>query len=179
MRARIKDYIRTLERTAILTLETSEDVGGLVDELQDADLDVEVKKHREKRSLDANAYAWVLIGKLAEKLEDDPINIYRQYVRQSGVFRVTDLEEKDIPTITHAWSLNGAGWLHDVLDYGKHEDTRLVRLYYGSSVYNTKQMSRLIDSIAEDCKAQAPEARESQSEPDDFQVIPTDQDLPF
>lgn len=154
MKARIKDYIRTFDRTALLTLETAEDIGELVDELRDKDLDVEIKVHRKKRSLDANSYCWVLIGKLAEKLNSDPVEIYRRYVRESGVFRVTDLEEKDIGTITHAWSLNGVGWLHDVLDYGKHDDTRLVRLYYGSSVYNTKQMSRLIDSIVEDCKEQ-------------------------
>ena len=30
--------------------------------------DVDIKEHREKRSLDANAYCWVLIGKLAAKL---------------------------------------------------------------------------------------------------------------
>ena len=30
--------------------------------------DAELKEHREKRSLDANAYAWVLLGKLSAKL---------------------------------------------------------------------------------------------------------------
>jgi hypothetical protein len=29
----------------------------------------------------------------------------------------------------------------------------VVRAYYGSSTYNTRQMSRLIDSVVEDCKA--------------------------
>jgi hypothetical protein len=28
----------------------------------------------------------------------------------------------------------------------------VIRAYYGSSTYNTKQMSRLIDAIVEDCK---------------------------
>ena len=30
--------------------------------------DVDIKEHREKRSLDANAYFWVLVDRLAEKL---------------------------------------------------------------------------------------------------------------
>ena len=30
--------------------------------------DVEIKEHREKRSLDANAYFWVLVDRLAETL---------------------------------------------------------------------------------------------------------------
>lgn len=40
-----------------------------LEELENVELlDIEAKKHREKRSLDANAYCWVLLGKLAEKM---------------------------------------------------------------------------------------------------------------
>ena len=38
------------------------------------------------------------------------------------------------------------------LDYGDN-DTVTVRCFYGSSQYNTKQMSRLIDDIIQDCEA--------------------------
>ena len=106
------------------------------------------------RSLDANAYFWVLVGKLAEKLRQPPIDIYRHYIEQAGVFRAVDISEEAVQTLVHSWGLHGKGWICDVLDYGRHEDTRLVRLYYGSSVYNSKQMSALIDSIVEDCKEQ-------------------------
>ena len=70
------------------------------------------------------------------------------------MFRAVDISEEAVQTLVHSWGLHGKGWICDVLDYGRHEDTRLVRLYYGSSVYNSKQMSALIDSIVEDCKEQ-------------------------
>ena len=36
--------------------------------------------------------------------------------------------------------------------YDKDGDRLVIRAYYGSSRYNTRQMSRLIDSIVQDCK---------------------------
>ena len=54
-----------------LTLEINElnDFKQLVDDMNGCEkLSIEVKKFRERRSLDANAYAWVLMDKLAEKL---------------------------------------------------------------------------------------------------------------
>ena len=51
-----------------LTLEVNErnDFEALVDEMRGKDkLSIEVKPFRQRRSLDANAYAWVLIDKLA------------------------------------------------------------------------------------------------------------------
>lgn len=41
-------------------------------------LDIEAKKHRERRSLDANAYCWVLLGKLAEKMNIKAEEIYKR-----------------------------------------------------------------------------------------------------
>ena len=34
-------------------------------DIPDGDLDIEIKKYKEKRSLDANAYMWALLGKQA------------------------------------------------------------------------------------------------------------------
>lgn len=126
----------------------------LYDSFRDTEVEIEIKKFRRRRSLDANAYFWVLVGKLAEKLRQSPLEIYRHYIEQAGVFRAVDISEVAVQTLVHSWGLHGKGWICDVLDYGRHEDTRLVRLYYGSSVYNGKQMSALIDSIVEDCKEQ-------------------------
>ena len=45
--------------------------------------DLEVKEHRKKRSLDANAYAWVLINKIADALRITPKEIYRQVWKEA------------------------------------------------------------------------------------------------
>ena len=154
MKARLKDFSVSLDGTQLITLVTSEDFRETWDELHGQDVALEVKRYHKRRSLDANAYFWVLVGKLAEKLRQPPIDIYRHYIEQAGVFRAVDISEEAVQTLVHSWGLHGKGWICDVLDYGRHEDTRLVRLYYGSSVYNSKQMSALIDSIVGDCKEQ-------------------------
>ena len=53
-----------------------------LDEIENIELlDIEIKKHRNKRSLDANAYCWVLLGKLAEKMNEG-ISPYAWYINK-------------------------------------------------------------------------------------------------
>ena len=94
--------------------------------------DVEIKEHREKRSLDANAYFWVLVDRLAEKTRIPKTEIYR---RRNG------------------WEHNGLGWQTDTMP-SKIPGCTNVILYYGSSTYNTRQMSHLIDMAVQDCVEQ-------------------------
>ncbi|KXL54421.1 hypothetical protein CLNEO_05270 [Anaerotignum neopropionicum] len=117
-------------------------------------LTLKVSKFRKNRSLDANAYMWVLCDKLAEKLNIAKLEVYRQHIKDIGVFREVEIDEKSVDTLIHSWSLNGTGWIAEKLDYSNHDGFTIIALYYGSSVYNTKQMSRLIDGIVQDCKDQ-------------------------
>lgn len=72
---------------SILTLEVNEknDFKLLVDEMRDKEkLSVEIKPYRKKRSLDSNAYFWVLVDKLAAKLGRGKTEIYKEYIREIG-----------------------------------------------------------------------------------------------
>lgn len=114
----------------------------------------ELKPYRQKRSLSANAYAWVLMDKLADKLRTTKEEIYRQAVSQVGVFeeiRVTSPEAGQ--RFKRVWQQNGLGWLTKTID----ETTILA--YYGSSTYDTKQMHRLVDFLQEECAEQNIEVR--------------------
>ena len=64
MNGKIIDILQTFEKTYRVTFEVDN-----VDEIRglDGDLLIEVKKTRRKRSLNANAYFHVLVGKIAEK----------------------------------------------------------------------------------------------------------------
>ncbi|MCI8589705.1 MAG: hypothetical protein HFE77_03225 [Clostridiales bacterium] len=112
-----------------------------------------IKEHRQKRSLNANAYAWELMGRLAENQGIEKEEVYRHHVRAVGVYRQVEINEEAEDTLKHSWGLNGIGWIAERVDYTQHEGFVLVNLYYGSSTYNTKQMSRLIDNIVQDCEA--------------------------
>ena len=113
----------------------------------------ELKEHREKRSLDANAYLWILLDRLAESVGSTKEELYLTYVKERGLVRDFCLLPEDVGTVTTAWSMLGVGWKTEQVDYAEDGDRVIIRAYYGSSTYNTKQMSRLIDSVVEDCKA--------------------------
>lgn len=113
---------------------------------------VELKQHRERRSLDANAYCWVLIGKLAEKLNQGRDNVYRALVRDiGGNYDTVCVKAEAVESLCSGWERHGLGWITERFP-SKLEGCINVNLYYGSSVYDTSQMSRLIDAIIAECK---------------------------
>lgn len=116
--------------------------------------DLEIKEHREKRSLDANAYAWVLIHKLASCMGMKPIEVYRNAIRDvGGNYTPMCIREKDVERFKKSWESNGLGWPVDDLGPSQVPGCRNLAAYHGSSTYDTAQMSRLIDNLVQDCKA--------------------------
>ena len=116
--------------------------------------DLEVKEHRKKRSLDANAYCWVLINKLADVMRIPPTEVYRQAIQDiSGNNEILPVREDAVEQFKLAWSHNGIGWMCRDMGKSKLPGYRNLMVYYGSSVYNSQQMSELIDHLVQDCKA--------------------------
>lgn len=120
---------------------------------EDKDKKFELKEHKEKRSLSANNYAWVLIGKLADKLNIPAVEVYREYIKDLNVCKQMTLPRNDFKTFKTAWGMLGLGWVVEELDI-TDKDEIIANFHYGSSTYNSKQMARLIDSIVQDCKEQ-------------------------
>lgn len=121
--------------------------------------DYELVKKKRKRSLDANAYFFVLADKLAEKLNIPKEDIYRNCIKEiGGVSDVVCVRNDAVEKLCEGWRHNGLGWQTDTFP-SKIEGCTNVILYYGSSTYNTEQMSRLINNIVEDCKIQGIETR--------------------
>lgn len=116
--------------------------------------DVEIKEHREKRSLDANAYFWVLVDRLSEKLCIPKTEVYRRYIREIGGNNETVcIPTKGVEKLRSGWERNRLGWQTDTMPSKLPGCTNVI-LYYGSSTYDTAQMSRLIDMIVQDCGEQ-------------------------
>lgn len=125
---------------------------NLVDTLKEEEkLSFRVDKFRVKRSLDANAYAWVLIGKIAEKINVPKDEIYRDAIKEiGGNYDVVCVLNEAVESLRSGWSRNGLGWQTDTIP-SKIEGCTNVILYYGSSTYNTEQMSRLVSNIKQLC----------------------------
>ncbi|MCX4265995.1 MAG: hypothetical protein OSJ64_04170, partial [Firmicutes bacterium] len=84
MKGHLLDLSVGLNRKQRLTLEIDGDFRQEFDNLHEADLDIEIKKYRQKRSLDANAYAWVLIDKIAKVMRIDKKQVYQEAIRNIG-----------------------------------------------------------------------------------------------
>lgn len=122
-------------------------------DLLDGEVDIEIKKHRKKRSLSANGYAWVLIDRLSEALSKPTIEVYREAVKDiGGVSEFVCIRSEAVPMMTKLWQQNGLGWQVEELD-SKLDGCTTLKLIYGSSQYNTRQMSLLIDHLKQDCEA--------------------------
>lgn len=143
------DY-NTLKPKISLLLDTNNK--DVMEELKNENkLNIELKKYSKKRSLDANAYAWVLLGELQETLNIPKEDIYKDLIKNIGSYEVIPIKNEAVEKFRNAWSKNGIGWITETTK-SKLEGFTNVLAYYGSSVYTTKEMSRLIDLIIEECK---------------------------
>lgn len=109
-----------------------------------------LSKFRQKRSLNANNYAWVLLQKLAEEMGQTKEEVYREFIKQYGIFRPVTVNKEAAETLEYIWQNNGLGWV--VEETGRTDKSVDLLLYYGSSTYNTRQMARLLDAIVDDCQ---------------------------
>lgn len=113
---------------------------------------VTIKEFRKKRSLDANAYAWVLMNKLADKLNMGVRDLYRHYIPDIPEnSQVVCVPTEAVEKLQSGWEHNGIGWCSDTLKSKLPGCTNVV-LYYGSSTFDQKQMGVLLDLIIADCK---------------------------
>lgn len=156
-KARIKDIGRTLEGEFTVTLASAEMKLNEASALAQADrLDVEIKKHRKKRSLDANAYYWLLVGKVSGITGNSKNHIHNIMLDRYG-----ELDFMPDGSLIPFCIRDDIDYLEFPYPHLKptqktlSKGDRLYRWYYqikGSSEYNTLEMSRLIDGIVSECK---------------------------
>lgn len=118
---------------------------------QDKDKEFEIKEHKVKRSLNANSYCWVLIGKIAEAVGNTKEDVYRDYIKNKGIYQIITMNSKAVPTFKKIWQEKGLGWLCETSETNITGLTDVIA-YYGTSSYNTKQMAHFIDYIVQEAK---------------------------
>lgn len=146
------DY-KTRKSKISLLLDTKEI--EIVEQLKNENkLNIELKKYRKKRSINANNYFWKLLQELCELAEIDTIEEYKRRVKELGIFRRFKIEKDNIKTFEKMWTAQGIAWFCEIVDTDYIGDTefKIINAYYGSSSFNTKQMSRLINDLVQDCK---------------------------
>ena len=117
--------------------------------LKEYDLQIDVDKWRAKRSLNANAYCWKLITEIADKTNTDKWSVYKELlVRYSNSFEYLIVKPSAIKSLENVFRVIktvGEGQI-------KGEKAIQIQGYYGSSTFNTKEMSTFIDGVVQEAK---------------------------
>ena len=120
----------------------------------------DIVPHRDKRSLNANSYAWVLIDKIAEKMKLSPEEVYRNAVKNTpGVTQsIICIKEEAAPAFIDSWERGHLG--RQVKQFPAEEGYVNLLVIFGSSDYSRKQMAHFIDGLVQDARALDIETRE-------------------
>ena len=147
------DYMSNKPKITLLLNER--DCLNSIENLKDDKLTIDIKKWRKKRSLDANSYCWVLCDKIAKELSKESIvtkeQIYKDAISQVGTFEPMIIEEKAYDNFKRIWEKQGLGFI--VQEVSRKDKCIKVHCYYGSSTYDTKEMSLLIEILIELAKS--------------------------
>lgn len=122
----------------------------------DKEYEVEIKGKRKHRSLNANNYMWMICQKIADELSKNgytsKYDVYRKAIKDCKHFTYTPVRVDAIDRYIEIWQGGGYGWIAE--DAGECNDLKgfhNIMCYHGSSVYNTKEMARLIDCLTDEC----------------------------
>ena len=131
----------------LLTFETVE-LPDIFDKTRDKDLNLEIKQHRNHRSKDANALLWECIGRLAMALRADKWDIYLLMLRRYGQYTYIVVPPNAVEMVARQW--RECEVIGDININGR--DGVQMLCYYGSSTYDTKQFSILLDGVISEMK---------------------------
>jgi len=113
---------------------------------------VEIKKYKEKRSLNANAYCWVLVEKMAEKVGLSKEDIYRRMLCDYGTIATDDDGKKVIFSVKKEIDVSKYFKYYKFLGDSKDGQYKHYYVIKGSSEYDKEEMKRFIDGIVQDCQ---------------------------
>lgn len=114
-------------------------------------LDIEIKLHREKRSIKANNLCWELCTQIGRAMTP-PLakeDVYRDAIRAVGEYDQYYIKEEALDSFMETRKLLGVGWFAEVVGDAPLRGWVEVFAYKGSSTYDTKAMSVLIDYLVD------------------------------
>lgn len=154
MIGKLKDLTTNSDGTQNITVTVRADFREEFDDLAKGEVKIDIKKYNPARSLDANARAWALIDAIAAKTGYRKHEVYQTAIRDiGGTSDIVCVKNEAVSTLCRGWTEHGLGWQTET-EPSKLPGCTNVTLYYGSSVFDRKQMSALIDSLVQEAEAQ-------------------------
>ena len=153
MIGKLKDLMKTRDGDWLVPFTTREDPREMFDEMNENPVRIDIKKASKHRSLSANAYAWVLIDKIAEKTGISVTEVYRNAIREiGGVSDLYGVKEEAYEAFKRLWIGDHLGRQVEIIPGSSKPGWLNVKAWKGSSDFDSKQMARLIDSLIQDAE---------------------------
>jgi hypothetical protein len=112
------------------------------------ELAVEVKQYRQKRSLDANALLWKMCTEIATVIRGSKDEVYLQMLERYGQFTHIIVKPHVIEKVKQEWRT-----VRELGEVTVNGQTGVqLQCYFGSSTYNTKEFSVLLDGVISEAK---------------------------
>ena len=143
MQAKIQNLFRNLDGKLMVTLECNESAEEL-QTLMDKDLDVTIETHKKRRSKDANALFWAILGEMSIALHTDKMSLYYLMLRRYGKYTYVTIPHKAVDDFKKMY--------RDCEVVGEYDDNVCMLCYIGSSTYNQEEFSHLLDGCMDECK---------------------------
>lgn len=137
-------------RTTV-TLDVFGDHAAELKKLGDKVVDIEIKVHREKRSTKANNLCWELCSQIGRAMYPpmDKEDVYKDAIRAVGEYDQYYIREEALDSFMATRKLLGVGWFAELVGDAPLRGFVEVFAYKGSSTYDTKAMSTLIDYLVD------------------------------
>ena len=106
-------------------------------------LSIKATKYRKKRSLDANGLLWLCLGRIASNLRTDKWDVYLEMLKRYGQYTYIVVKEKVVEQVKQQW--RECEVVGEIEVNGQKAIQMLC--YFGSSTYNSKEFSVLLDGV--------------------------------
>lgn len=106
-------------------------------------LSIKATKYRQKRSLDANGLLWLCLGRIASNLRTDKWDVYLEMLKRYGQYTYIVVKEKVVEQVKQQW--RECEVVGEIEINGQKAIQMLC--YFGSSTYNSKEFSVLLDGV--------------------------------
>ena len=131
-------------KKAVISFEVTADPAD-VERYKDKELDITIVRHSKKRGLTANAMLWACLGEIAAIVRTDNWSVYLYMLERYGKFATILIHKDALEDLRRAW--------REVRLVGERENGMVeVLCFYGSSMYNVREFSRLLDGVVSEMK---------------------------
>ena len=115
-----------------------------LEKYMDIDLDISFSRHRNRRSIDANAFLWACLGEVARAINSDTWSIYLYMLERYGKFTHILVKPEAAEQVRQVW--------RETKTVGEKDGMIQMLCFFGSSTYNTKEFSQLLDGVVSEMK---------------------------